>query len=100
MAGRREGMAQIFKRPTSWGQYCMLVSPNNCTEPDEVAARAPLGEETEKYFQEGLFTGYFRYTEQSNCTLHPDSCTGHIVSPPCSWTTVRPLSFRLFILFV
>ena len=36
----RELLASVFKRPTTWGDYCKLVSENNCSAADKVAQSA------------------------------------------------------------
>jgi len=70
-------LAEIFKRPTNWKQYCEEVSENNCTVPDAVATRPPADEwEESSYFVQGEFTGHFRFTSENNCALNPN-CTGH-----------------------
>ena len=76
-------LAKIFKRPTTWGDYCKHVT--NCTSDDGIAARSPVDEsESGRYFVEGLYTGFFRDTEKNDCLLNPN-CTGHVVDYPCSW---------------
>jgi len=89
MAGKREELASIFKRPTSWGGYCSFVSPTKCEEADDVAARPPRSsgevDEAPMYFMDGVYTGYFRATEKNNCTLNPQTCSGHVVQAPCGW---------------
>ena len=86
MTGQREKLASIFNRPASWGEYCETYSPTNCTEDDGVAVRLPADEDEDaKYFQEGLFTGFFGPTEKNDCSQYPDTCTGHIADCPCSW---------------
>lgn len=76
----RRKLAETFKRPTTWGDYCNQVSPTKCQMPDGVASRAPLDDaEAGKYFAGAkTFTGYFRMTDESDCDAHPDTCTGHI----------------------
>jgi hypothetical protein len=84
----RQKLAKAFKRPTTWGDYCQLVSSNNCTKPDEVALRAPAdADEQDRMFVQGVYTGHFRYTEQNNCTLNNETCTGHIANYPCGWSS-------------
>ena len=58
----RRKLADTFKRPTTWEDYCTLVSSTNCTVNDGVATRPPNedGSEDGKYFSEGSYTGYFR----------------------------------------
>jgi hypothetical protein len=109
----RELLAKMFKRPTTWGQYCAEISVNNCSAPDDVAKRAPeTEEERQKMFasaDESMhsfsetphYTGHFRYTEKNNCTLWPSNCTGHIANYPCGWSSsectcseFRAVSFR------
>jgi len=84
----RKRLANNFKRPTNWIDYCLLVSKDNCTTNDAISARHPENEEEgNKYFVEGLFKGYFRKTENNDCITHPDNCTGHIVNNQCDWST-------------
>ena len=86
LTGQREKLASIFNRPTSWGDYCDFYSPTNCTKDDGVAVRSPADEDEKgKYFHDGLYTGFFRPTEKNDCSLNPDTCTGHIVDSPCQW---------------
>ena len=83
----RRKLAEMFRRPTSWKEYCDLVSADGCETPDDVAIRAPEeGEETRMYV-DGLYKGHFRKTEQNDCDKNPDTCTGHIVDFPCGWTS-------------
>ena len=76
----RELLARLFKRPTTWGDYCSQVEEaNNCTTPNGVAQRAPVDDtEADRMFVPGLYTGYFRETPKNNCTEFPTNCTGHI----------------------
>ena len=87
-ANRRK-LAETFKRPTTWRDYCTLVSTNNCTADDDVAKRAPAadGSEDNRYFSPGLYKGHFRATEKNNCDANPSTCTGHIADFPCDWTS-------------
>lgn len=85
---RRAKLAKCFKRPTTWYEYCEEVSINNCTTPDEFAVHYPEKEaQAGKYFEEGQFTGYFRMLPENDCTLYPETCTGYIVGPICTWST-------------
>lgn len=86
LAGRREELAAIFKRPTSWGEYCSEVSTTLCMVPDGVAARPPRDGEDDMYFANDDFLGHFRATDHNNCTSNVN-CTGHIVGAPCTWST-------------
>mmetsp|Transcript_34412 Transcript_34412/g.83548 ORF Transcript_34412/g.83548 Transcript_34412/m.83548 type:complete len:967 (+) Transcript_34412:74-2974(+) len=81
-------VAEIFKRPTTWGDYCNEVSLSNCTVPDGVADRYPGKDDAGKYFADG-YIGHFRATAENNCTgvENNSTCTGHIVAPPCTWST-------------
>ena len=89
----REKLARTFKRPVSFLEYCEEVSLDNCTSPDEHAARYPIRSENPyendgwRYFVPDVYTGYFRYTDQNNCTANKDNCTGHIVDFPCGWSS-------------
>ena len=85
---RRRKLADIFQRPTKWGDYCSQVSVTRCMEPDGVAKRAPANEaEAGLYFDAQDYTGHFRKTEESDCDAHPDTCTGHIADFPCGWSS-------------
>lgn len=85
----RRKLAETFKRPTTWKDYCALVSENNCDGDDGVAARAPAadGSEDDKYFVDGVYTGFFRATERNDCDANPTNCTGHFVDFPCGWVS-------------
>ena len=81
----RQHLAEIFKRPTTWKDYCQNLSNTNCTSPDETAVRAPLTlDEEAMYFLQGEYQGYFRATEKNNCTNNA-ACTGHVAAAPCDW---------------
>ena len=67
--------------------YCDLVSPNNCTEPDDAAQRAPNEEELHRYYVADVYTGHFRATEENDCDLNPTNCTGHVGDYPCGWSS-------------
>ena len=60
----RRKLAETFLRPTTWGEYCSQVSNSSCEIPDTVAQRPPLEDEdideTDKYFEPGVYTGHFR----------------------------------------
>lgn len=84
----RRKLAERFPRPFSWQQYCDLFSRSNCEEADDIAARAPKTEdEKASYFAEGLFFGFFDFTEKNDCEKNPVTCTGHIADFPCDWET-------------
>ncbi|CAJ1968197.1 unnamed protein product [Cylindrotheca closterium] len=93
MDGRRQELADIFKRPTSWQDYCHEVSTMNCSQPDGIASRYPVTDsEKASYFApNGNYIGHFRHTQESNCTILNEfgnsTCTGHIVNAPCTWST-------------
>jgi hypothetical protein len=97
----RRKVAETFKRPTRWGQYCKEVSLTNCSDPDLIAQRAPLTEDEEaSFFQQGTFNGHFRHTEESNCDKYPTSCTGHYVDFQCGWASyAKPQAYHLNIAF-
>lgn len=83
----RAKLADTFRRPTTWLEYCEEVSASNCTIPDNVAAHYPDAGSQAKYFVDGgKYTGYFRMLPQNNCTAFPDTCTGYMVGPPCTWS--------------
>jgi hypothetical protein len=84
---KRQLLADLFQRPTTWLDYCRQVSPTNCTTPDATAIRFPIdSKEQELYFLEDVFTGHFRPTQANDCVQHSTSCTGHIILPPCTWS--------------
>jgi hypothetical protein len=88
LASNREKLAEIFKRPTKWVDYCHEVSASNCSEPDVIANRYPeSADEKGKYFADG-YIGHFRNTTKNNCTgaENNQTCTGHIVNAKCSWS--------------
>eukprot|EP00980_Cylindrotheca_fusiformis_P009777 scaffold2156_cov115-Cylindrotheca_fusiformis.AAC.2 len=80
-------LAELFKRPTTWQDYCETVSENNCTIPNDIASGYP-GTETERgqYFVQDGYSGHFEATLTSNCS-QVDDCAGYIVGPPCDLTT-------------
>ncbi|CAJ1968195.1 unnamed protein product [Cylindrotheca closterium] len=82
----RHRLAEVFKRPTTWADYCHEVSLNNCTTPDEFAAFYPAEEDMSKYFASG-YIGHFRATEENDCVANNNTCTGHITGAPCTWST-------------
>jgi hypothetical protein len=88
----REKLARVFKRPTTWQDYCDLVSDSQCLETDNnVTARLPQTPvEASAYFVPGLYTGHFRASPENNCTASPDTCTGHFTDFPCSWASFFP----------
>ena len=90
---QRRRMAELFLRPKNWKFFCDEVSEDHCTTPysDEegrlIASRPPEGEDEEgKFFSEGVYHGHFSASEENDCDAHPTNCTGHIASPPCTWT--------------
>lgn len=92
----RRKLAETFKRPTTWGDYCDEVSPDNCSTIDGTALRAPRDdEERERMHVEGVYTGHFRATFENDCDNNPD-CTGHIADFPCGWASyVKPQTYHL-----
>lgn len=84
----RRKVAEAFKLPTSWNEYCSIISQDNCTSADSVAAGPPPDQtQGSKYFVEGSFTGFFRETDDSNCDLHPTTCHGYLLDWPCDWNS-------------
>jgi hypothetical protein len=74
-ANRRK-LAETFHRPTTWKDYCEIVSKSNCPIPDEVARRPPALEEQERMFFPEEYTGHFCPTEKNDCDANPHTCTG------------------------
>ena len=53
-------------------------------------------DESNHYYKEGLYTGYFHITPNNDCELNPSNCTGHIVDYPCGWSSfVIPTTYHL-----
>ncbi len=85
---KRQFLAETFKRPVNWLDYCDNISGSQCQEPDETATRPPESiEEGNRYYAAGFYNGHFHATEKNNCTANPTTCTGAIIGPPCSWAT-------------
>ena len=83
----RRKLAETFKRPTTWKEYCDEVSESNCVN-DTTAVRYPKFEaESNSYYVEGLYVGYFRPTSKNDCDRFPARCTGHITDFPCGWAS-------------
>ncbi|CAJ1928735.1 unnamed protein product [Cylindrotheca closterium] len=84
----RRVLAEMFKKPTSWVDYCETVSLNNCSAPDSTAARYPAQDEKLLYFLEGSYTGYFLATDKNNCVASDnlDDCHGYLVGPTCNFS--------------
>ena len=94
----RHKLADIFRRPATWGAYCSQVSATNCTKPDGIAARPPQDEsEGGMYFAgSNKYIGHFRKTAENDCETYPDRCTGHIADYPCGWSSfVEQQAFHL-----
>ena len=84
----RAKLAETFRRPTTWSEYCEEVSSDNCTTPDGVAQHYPNdADQGLKYFEDGMYIGHFRMLPENNCTQFPTTCTGYVVGPGCGWTT-------------
>ena len=85
-------LADRFKTPTTFGEYCEAISSSNCTD-DVFAERAPIDEEEKsKFFIENVYSGFFRTTFDNNCSVNKN-CVGHFVNAPCSWTTFADSQF-------
>eukprot|EP00588_Corethron_pennatum_P013521 CAMPEP_0194276232 /NCGR_PEP_ID=MMETSP0169-20130528/8874_1 /TAXON_ID=218684 /ORGANISM="Corethron pennatum, Strain L29A3" /LENGTH=796 /DNA_ID=CAMNT_0039019897 /DNA_START=74 /DNA_END=2464 /DNA_ORIENTATION=+ len=83
----RKKLAEKFKRPFTWEDYCSLISENNCVTDDGVAKRSPnTSDEHSKYFLKDLYTGYFNATDDNDCSNN-QACTGHITDFPDGWVT-------------
>jgi len=84
----RQKLADTFKRPFNWKDYCELFTTDNCTTPDDIAQRAPeTSSECAKFFVSGIFNGKFNGTDENDCNANPSTCTGHIVAPDCKWAS-------------
>ncbi|KAL3909860.1 MAG: hypothetical protein SGILL_007919, partial [Bacillariaceae sp.] len=83
----RHKLAETFRKPLTWLEYCRDVSPTKCDD-DPVAAFYPSTKEQEQHYHHPQFyPGYFHSPPASNCVENPTNCTGFIVQPPCSWST-------------
>ena len=95
----RKKLAETFLTPTTWDEYCTLVSIDNCTTPDDTALRPPQDDsEKGKYHvkENNAYRGYFRNTTENDCETNPDTCTGHIADYPCGWTSyIQPITYHL-----
>jgi hypothetical protein len=81
----RNKLADAFRRPTSWLEYCFEVSLNNCTTADETAQHFPKDAAQEaKSLRPAPIPDTFTSRPEHNCTLSPDTCMGHIVGPDCT----------------
>jgi 7 transmembrane sweet-taste receptor of 3 GCPR len=94
---QREKLADLFLRPTTFGDFCNEVSIDNCTSRTNSTIRGPKNkEEASRMFLPGVYTGYFRKTIENDCKRHPDNCTGHIGDYPCGWSSwVQAQTFHL-----
>ncbi|CAB9517204.1 expressed unknown protein [Seminavis robusta] len=82
----RRKVAEMFLWPTTFAEYCSLVSKSNCTADDGMAKRPPKDEtEGASFFVENVYTGHFRKTEKNDCDLNPTTCVGHFADYPCDW---------------
>jgi len=88
LQNQRQKAAENFPRPVTFQDYCDRVSTSGCLN-DTVATRPPDsgGDEGGRFFVPEVFQGHFMFTEDNDCDLHPDSCTGHITDLPCDWST-------------
>ena len=90
----RKKIAERFLSPTTFSDYCMIYTANNCTVFDATATRAPNNKtEGEKFFIEGIYNGYFRKADSNDCDKNPKTCTGHIIIPPCNSSTFTESQF-------
>ncbi|CAB9512659.1 7 transmembrane sweet-taste receptor of 3 GCPR [Seminavis robusta] len=84
----RHKMAETFLLPTTWHDYCQLVSEDECDTPDDRVTRPPLDDqEGNLYHHANDYRGYFRFTDANNCTLHPTTCHGFMADYPCGWSS-------------
>ena len=96
-ANRRK-VAELFRVPTTYGQFCSEIVPHNCTVPTLFASRPPNDEaEASSYFVAGgVFNGYFRFSPENDCDANPTTCVGHITDVPCEWSTFAvPQAYHL-----
>jgi len=86
----RAKLADTFRTPTTWKDYCSEVtnSTPTCEAGDPIADRAPKTEvESESYFVSDLYKGHFRILPENKCDDNPNSCKGHFVNPHCDRST-------------
>ena len=81
----RQHLAENFLTPVTWEFYCAnITKSSNCT--DSVASGPPLNaKEGAKYFQQGRYTGHFYTPPDGNCTINPETCTGHFINCNCNF---------------
>jgi len=84
----RRKLAERFLTPTTFLMYCTTISISNCTITDDIVTRPPLDElEGQQFHVPGVYSGHFRKADSNDCEKNPTTCVGHIVVPPCSWST-------------
>jgi len=87
----RVKLADTFKEPTTWVDFCELVHLTNCTFTDEEGMPKrwypKTAKERDSYFVPDLYAGHFRVTDRTNCTKNPDTCKGNLIGPRCNWST-------------
>ena len=86
-------LAEIFKTPITWGEYCdTFTSECSNNDDNEVATRLPSSDrERKKYLLEGSYTGFFK---ENGCNDSFTNCTGHFVDTYCGWTTYAESQFH------
>ena len=81
----RQLLAETFKRPLTWQEYCDRVGSLGCNESDPVAKQQPSDTiEGSRYFVSNIYQGYFDDQHSKNdCVANPTTCTGHMVVGGC-----------------
>lgn len=80
----RSTLADIFKTPVSWGDYCKAF---DCSSPDSAATRDPTSKsEEESYFWDEHYQGYFQDNNSTACTADIGNCFGQYIAPQCGWS--------------
>jgi hypothetical protein len=85
-------IANLYKRPVSWYDYCITHAYGTCDSSDSFVTSKPSSkEEGSIYYKAGGYKGFFK---GDNCTKNPTTCTGYAVNAPCDWSTFMDAQIR------
>ena len=88
----RKKIANLFKRPISWYEYCIKFAIGTCDASDTVVKSSPVDAAAgAHYYIANIYPGYFK---GDNCVTNPTTCTGYIVGAPCDWSTYVDAQIR------
>jgi hypothetical protein len=87
----RTKLANLYKRPISWGEYCNTLQLGTCNSNDNYATRKPkTTAEEQMYYVKDLYKGYFK---ADNCFTN-SNCNGYVINAPCDWSTFMDAQIR------